>query len=185
MTPRSIFTIVILAITLLIGGSLGYFIGHHGALSAEKALNNDVTIGKVQDAEHDQLVEQLRTQLTQISSDYQALAAKDKATQAASDSQWQQTIAQKNLAIELATKNSTQAQVQVNTLKAALFLAMTPEEKAALQQQLDGAQQQLYVLQSRTDGLKCLSIPIPQEYLEAANSASSGSVATQASGVSK
>lgn len=170
MTPRSIFTIIILSITLLIGGALGYFIGHHGAISAEKALSNDVTIGKVLDTSHDQLVNQLRLQLKQISTDYQALAEKSKATQAASDAQWQKTIAQKDLAVQLATKNLTQAQVQVNTLKASLFLATTPDEKAALQAQLDGAQKQLNELQARTDGLKCLSVAIPQEYIDAVNS---------------
>lgn len=170
MTPRSIFTIIILAITLLIGGALGYFIGNHKALVAEKALNKDVTIGKIQDTTHDQLVAALKAQNLQLSADYNALQAKGQADKLASDAKWQAAVAKQSLALDLATKNSSQAQVQVNTLKAALFLAMTPDEKALLQKQLDGAQAQLVELQARTDGLKCLAVPIPQEYLDAVNS---------------
>lgn len=173
MTPRSIFTIIILAIALLIGGSLGYFIGNHKAIATQKALDQDISIGKIQDATHDQVVASLTAQNAQLSRDYNALRAKGDADKAASDSKWAAAVAKQTLALDLATKNSAQATVQVNTLKAALFLAMTPEEKTLLQKQLDGAQAQLVELQARTDGLKCLTVPIPQEYLDAVNSATS------------
>jgi hypothetical protein len=170
MTPRSIFTIIILAITLLIGGALGYFIGNHKAIATQKALDKDVTIGKIQDVTHDQLVASLKAQNLQLTNDYNALRAKGKADSDASDVKWGAVVAKQSLALELASKNSSQAQVQVNTLKAGLFLAMTPDEKELLQKQLDGAQKQLIELQARTDGLKCLAVPIPQEYLDVVNS---------------
>lgn len=169
MTPRSIFTIIILAITLCIGGALGYFIGNHKAQAVEKQLDHDQVVGKVQDVAHDQLVAQLKAQNEQTQKDFAAYKAENEAKAAAAEAQWKQTIAQKDQALALATQNSTHAQVQVNDLKAKLFLATTPEEKAALQKQLDTAQTQLAALQARTDGLKCLDVPIPKEYIDAVN----------------
>lgn len=174
MTPRAIFTIIVLAITLGIGGALGYFIGNHKAQKVEAQLSHDQMVGKVQDVTHDQLVAQLKAQNEKTQQDFDAYKAQSEARAAAAEVQWKQTIAQKDQALALATKNSTKAQVQVNDLKAQLFLAVTPEEKAVLQKQLDTAQSQLMVLQARTDGLKCLDVPIPKEYIDAVNASISG-----------
>lgn len=170
MTPRSIFMIIILAITMGIGGALGYFIGNHKALNAEKQLDQDITIGKVQDVTHDQLVEQLKTQNQKLQKDFDDYQAASQKSAADSTKQWQATLAAKDQALQVATKNSTSAQVQVNELKAKLFLAVSPQDKEDLQKQLDTAQKQLNDLQARTDGLKCLDTPIPKEYIDAVNS---------------
>lgn len=170
MTPKTIFILVILAITMGIGGALGYFIGNHKAQAAEKQLDQDVTIGKVQDVTHDQLVAQLQDQNKKLQADFDTYKASSLAAAQASEKQWQATVAQKNLALQLATKNSTDAQVQVNSLKSRLFLAVSPQEKEELQKQLNDAQGKLNDLQARTDGLKCLDVPIPKEYIDAVNS---------------
>lgn len=169
MTPRSIISLIALLGALLLGGYLGYLFGHHGAVAAEAALAKDVATGKVQVAADQQLITSLKASNTSIQASYDAAQTKNKTDAAASDANWQARLAQQGVALNLATKNSTSAQVNVNSLKAALFLAMTPDEKALLQKQLDGAQAQLVELQARTDGLKCLSVPIPKEYLDATN----------------
>jgi hypothetical protein len=170
ISPRAIIMIAASVFLLLLGGWGGYKIGQHGADELRQQLAKDASVGKVVDTAHDQLVVQLKTQNAALQKSYDDLKAQKDVAKTASDKVWADTLAKKDLALELATKNSTQAQVQVNALKAALFLAMTPDEKETLKKQLDGAQAQLVELQARTDGLKCLSVKIPQEYLDATNS---------------
>jgi len=170
MTPLAYIKIAIFVVVFALGSAFGYGISNHFAQADKKIIAHDVDIGKIQDKTHDQLVADLRAQNAQLQKAWDTERAASQAAKQASDTQWKQTVAQKDAALDAATKNSVKAQVQVNSLKSALFLATSPEEKQALQKQLDDAQKQVTELREREDGLKCLSVPIPKEYLDAANS---------------
>lgn len=162
-------TIIVFIAALLMGIGLGAFFGlRHGDAEIGKlkaALTEVKNVSLAAEKHYVEEIKQLREKTVQI----QAKADEDlaKSTQVLRDFQTNQAklLSKKeteiaNLKVLISTRKT-----ELKKLKGQLATAKTDAERAAIQIKIDAEEKALAASKVRSAGLKCLTTPIPEEYI--------------------
>jgi hypothetical protein len=147
----------------------GYQIGMHKARIAESALKSLQDSYASATKSYNVVTEGLRSDLTTIQVKYVADMERLRQQQSQYQSEWALNLSKKDAIIANLKKKQGVNGSLLDELTKKLNAATSPEEKARLEAQVTELKAQLDRDRERLQGLECLTVEIPEEYVETLN----------------
>ena len=167
---NTIYAAILAAVLSLAGGTyLGYELAVGRAIKAETSLELLKASAKNLQKEADSKAKAFEESLAKVQADSKAVLAgyaKDMTTY--KDAQVQ-LVAQKDAKIKTLQGSISLKEQDLASLKTRLASAVSDKERAELQASITLQEKALLEERLRKQGLECLTVPVPQEYLDNLN----------------
>jgi chromosome segregation ATPase len=156
---------LVILIALVAGGISGYYLGAHQGKSAIEALDSLKQAAKQEKAESDKTINALKEGMAGLSAEHKNELARIEAEHKQQRAKLDAALAGKDKKIKDLSAKVNNNQQEIERLQLMAANVSDPEEKKKLQEEIARLKKEKLNLQSGVDGLKCLSVPAPDEIL--------------------
>lgn len=156
---------LVLLIVLLLGGAAGWTAGGWSGRDARAALARAEETGKAAAAAHAAEAAALKARLASLAADFERDKSKLESDHARQSSEASALIASSQSRIAELGKARSGSQTALQSLRAELAAAKTPQDKQAITERIVIKEVEVQRQDSQIAGETCLAVPVPEHLL--------------------